>query len=112
MGPQDGIFSFHDIKETFGWYVSTVHDCWEQCSRDGTASKRQGFRQPLGTIERKDSRIRCTAVAHRTASAADIQAVVGTTVTQQTIRNQIPQEQLRARRPVACIPLTPSHCRL
>ncbi|GBL95403.1 hypothetical protein AVEN_154805-1 [Araneus ventricosus] len=49
------------------------------------------------------------AVMHRTASAAEIRAAVGTTVTQ---RNRLLQGQLRARRPVACIPLTPNHCRL
>ncbi|GBM16955.1 hypothetical protein AVEN_267340-1 [Araneus ventricosus] len=48
------------------------------------------------------------AVAHRTESAAEIRAAVGTTVTQRTVTNTLLQEQLRARRPVACIPLTPN----
>ncbi|GFY04549.1 transposable element Tcb2 transposase [Trichonephila clavipes] len=46
--------------------------------------------------------LRGTAVAHRTASAAEIRAAVGTTT----------NRQLRARRPIACIPLTPCYCRL
>ncbi|GFY04107.1 transposable element Tc1 transposase [Trichonephila clavipes] len=52
------------------------------------------------------------AVAHCTASTAEIRAAVGTTVTQQTVRSQLLQRQLRARHPVACIPLTSSHCHL
>ncbi|GFU05694.1 RNase H domain-containing protein [Trichonephila clavipes] len=65
-----------------------------QWSRDGTASRRPGSGRPRGTTEREDHR---TAVAHRTASAAEIQAAVGTTVTQRTVRNWLLQVQLRAR---------------
>ncbi|GBM83466.1 hypothetical protein AVEN_138319-1 [Araneus ventricosus] len=52
------------------------------------------------------------AVAHRTAPAAEIRAAVGTTVTQRTVTNRLLQGQLRAKRPIACIPLTPILCRL
>ncbi|GBL94676.1 Transposable element Tc1 transposase [Araneus ventricosus] len=52
------------------------------------------------------------AVAHRTASVAEIRAPVDTTVTQRTVTNRLLLGQLRARRPVACIPLSPIHCRL
>ncbi|GBM84571.1 hypothetical protein AVEN_33845-1 [Araneus ventricosus] len=52
------------------------------------------------------------AVAHHTASAADIRAAVGTKVTQRTVTNRLLQGQLRARSPVECIPLTSNHCHL
>ncbi|GBL78201.1 hypothetical protein AVEN_42769-1 [Araneus ventricosus] len=52
------------------------------------------------------------AVTRRTASAAEIRAAVGTTVTQRTVKNRLLQGLLRATRSVACIPLTPNHCRL
>ncbi|GFW06283.1 uncharacterized protein TNCV_37571 [Trichonephila clavipes] len=52
------------------------------------------------------------AVADRTASTAEIRAAIGTTMTQRTVRICLLQEQLRARLPIACIPLTPSNCRL
>ncbi|GBN05641.1 hypothetical protein AVEN_115893-1 [Araneus ventricosus] len=51
-------------------------------------------------------------VAHRTASATEIRAAVGTTVTQRTVSNRLLQGQLRTRRPVACIPLAPNHYHL
>ncbi|GBN75642.1 Transposable element Tc1 transposase [Araneus ventricosus] len=73
--------------------------------------KKTGF-WPRGTTEREDRRVRRMAVAHGTASGAEIRAAVGTTVTQRTVTNRLLQGQLRARRPVACIRLTPHHCRL
>ncbi|GBM94684.1 hypothetical protein AVEN_274906-1 [Araneus ventricosus] len=84
---REGGFSFRDIAERLGRNVSTMHDCSQQRSREGTASRRPGSRLPPGTTEREDSRIQRMAVAHRSAA-------------------------LRARRPVTCIPLTPNHCRL
>ncbi|GBM44006.1 hypothetical protein AVEN_218154-1 [Araneus ventricosus] len=69
-------------------YLSTVHDCWQQWSRGGTASRRPGSEQSHGTTEREDRCLRRMAMAH---------IVLG---------------QFRARRPIACIPLTPNHCRL
>ncbi|GBO21441.1 hypothetical protein AVEN_162580-1 [Araneus ventricosus] len=112
VGLREGGFSFRDIAERLGRNVSTVHDCWQQCSREGTASRRPGFGRPPGTTERDVHCVRRMAVAHRTASAAEIRAAVGTTVTQRTFRNRLLQGQLRARRPVSCIPLTPNHCLL
>ncbi|GBN78193.1 hypothetical protein AVEN_20715-1 [Araneus ventricosus] len=100
------------LKDLAGMYPSTVHDCCQQWSREGTASRRPGSRRPRGTTEREDRRVRRMAVAHRSASAAEIRAAVGTTVAQRTVTNRLLQGQLRARRPVVCIPLTPNHCRL
>ncbi|GBN55869.1 hypothetical protein AVEN_87235-1 [Araneus ventricosus] len=79
VGLREGGFSFRAIAERLGRNASTVHDCWQQWSREGTASRRPGSGRPRGTAEREDRRVR---------------------------------RQLRARRPVACIPLTPNHCRL
>ncbi|GBM00436.1 hypothetical protein AVEN_179241-1 [Araneus ventricosus] len=112
VGLREGGFSFRDIAERLGRNVSTVHDCWQQWSREDTASRRPDSGRPRGTTEREDRRVRRMAVAHRSASAAEIRAAVGTTVTQRTVTNRLLQGQLRARRPIACIPLTPNHCRL
>ncbi|GFS59082.1 transposable element Tc1 transposase [Trichonephila clavipes] len=53
-----------------------------------------------------------TVVMHRSAYATEIRVALGTTVTQGTVRNRLLQGQIRARRPVACFPPTPSHCSL
>ncbi|GBM87708.1 hypothetical protein AVEN_57225-1 [Araneus ventricosus] len=73
--------------------------------------KKTGFR-PRGNTEREDRGVRRMAVAHHTASESEIRAAVGTTVIQRTVTTRLFQGQLRARRLVACIPLTPNHCRL
>ncbi|GBM76208.1 hypothetical protein AVEN_55044-1 [Araneus ventricosus] len=83
VGLREGGFSFRDIAERLGRNVSTVHDCWQQWSREGTDSRRLGSGWPRGTTDR---RVRRMAVAHRTASAAEIRAAVGTTVTQRTVK--------------------------
>ncbi|GBO15116.1 hypothetical protein AVEN_231147-1 [Araneus ventricosus] len=107
VGLREGGFSFRDIAERLGRNVSTVHDCCQQWPRDGAASRRSSSGWPRGTTEREDRCVWSMAVAHRTASAAEIRAAVGTTVTQRTVTNWLLQGQ--ARRPVACIPLTPNH---
>ncbi|GBL96135.1 hypothetical protein AVEN_104359-1 [Araneus ventricosus] len=66
----------------------------------------------VALLRGEDRRVRRMAVAHRTASVVEFRAAVDTTVTQRTVTNRLLQGQLRARRPVTCIPLTPNHCRL
>ncbi|GBL78095.1 hypothetical protein AVEN_143390-1 [Araneus ventricosus] len=79
VGQREGGFSFRDIVERLGRNVSTVYDCWQQWSREGTASRRPGSGWPCDTTEREDRRVRRMTVAHGTASAAEIRAAVGTT---------------------------------
>ncbi|GBN76927.1 hypothetical protein AVEN_200071-1 [Araneus ventricosus] len=112
VGIREGGFSFRDVSERIGRNVSTVHDFWQQWSREGTASSRKGSGRPRGTAEREDRRVRRLSVAHRTASSAEFRAAVGNTVTQRTVTNHLLQGQLGAIRPVACILLTSNHCRL
>ncbi|GFU85703.1 transposable element Tc1 transposase [Trichonephila clavipes] len=68
----------------------------EQWSRDDTASRKQGSVWPRGTNEREARRIRSTTVSHRTASATENPAAVGTTLTKQTFRIRLLQEQPQA----------------
>src|SRR5215813_6521021 len=89
IGIREGGFSFLNIAERLGRNVSTVHDCWQQWSRKGATSRRPGSGRPCATTEREDCHIRRMAVAHRTASAAEIRAAVDTTVTQRTVRNRL-----------------------
>ncbi|GBL97074.1 hypothetical protein AVEN_254116-1 [Araneus ventricosus] len=91
VGLREGGFSFRDITERLGRNVPTVHDCWQQWSREGAASRRPRSGRPRGTTEREDRRVRRMAVAHRIASAAEIRAAVGTTVTQRTVTNRLLQ---------------------
>ncbi|GFU05685.1 transposable element Tc1 transposase [Trichonephila clavipes] len=94
-----------DTAERLRRNVSIVHDFWVQWSRDGTASRRPGSGRPRGTTEREDHR---TAVAHRTASAAEIQVAVGTTVTKELLEIGY----FKYSSEPGTKQLTPSHCRL
>ncbi|GBL86630.1 hypothetical protein AVEN_78210-1 [Araneus ventricosus] len=87
VGLREGGFSFLDIAERLGRNVSTVHDCWQQWSRGRYCLKKTGSGMPRGTTEREDRRVRRMAVAHRTASAPEIRAAVGTTVIQRKALN-------------------------
>ncbi|GBM44754.1 hypothetical protein AVEN_83881-1 [Araneus ventricosus] len=58
VGLREYGFSFGNIAESLGRNVSTVHDCWQQWSKEGTASRRPGSGQPRGTTEKKDRRLR------------------------------------------------------
>ncbi|GFX59971.1 HTH_Tnp_Tc3_2 domain-containing protein [Trichonephila clavipes] len=96
--------------QRLGRNVSTVHDCYEQGSSNGSALRRPGFVGIRGTTERKDRCIRSKTVAHCTAPVAEIRSAISTTMTQRTIGNRSLQGQLRVRCSVVCIPLTPGHC--
>ncbi|GFU93359.1 transposable element Tc1 transposase [Trichonephila clavipes] len=61
-------------------------------------SRRQSSGRLRVIIERRDRRIQRTAVAHRTASVAEIRTAVGATVTQRTVRNPSLQGQLQTSR--------------
>ncbi|GFV93614.1 uncharacterized protein TNCV_1989261 [Trichonephila clavipes] len=42
IGLREGGLSSRDIAKRLGQNVSTAYDCWEQSSRDGTASRKPG----------------------------------------------------------------------
>ncbi|GBM70360.1 hypothetical protein AVEN_151494-1 [Araneus ventricosus] len=50
VGLREGGFSFRDIAERLGRNVSTVHDRWQQWSREGTASRRPGSGRHIGIL--------------------------------------------------------------
>lgn len=54
---KDG-FSVGDIVETVGRNISSVYDCSQQSSREGTASRKSGSgRWPHGTTQREESTV-------------------------------------------------------
>ncbi|GFX81105.1 HTH_Tnp_Tc3_2 domain-containing protein [Trichonephila clavipes] len=72
------------LKDLFGMRPL----CIEQWLRDGTASRRPSLGRPRDSTESEDHRVRLTAVAHSTVLEAEIQAAVGITVKQGTLRNR------------------------
>lgn len=82
-----------------------IADSW---SRESITLRRLKSASPRDTTEGEDRRVGRTAVAHRSASEADIRAVLGTIVIQRTDTNRLLQGHLR----LQGHPLTPKHCRL
>ncbi|GFT11557.1 uncharacterized protein TNCV_2523711 [Trichonephila clavipes] len=69
---REGGCSVRGIAERLGRNIFNVPEFREQWLVDGTFSRRLCSGWPRGTIERKDRHIWPTAVAHCTASAAEI----------------------------------------
>ncbi|GFV62897.1 uncharacterized protein TNCV_472391 [Trichonephila clavipes] len=109
--PKKRWISFCDITERLGTQ-------YPQCMIVESSDQRMVLQEDqvpdgqVALLRGKTTVFVCMAVAHCTASAAEIRAAIGTKVTQRTVRNRLLQGQLKVRRPVACIPLSPSHCRL
>ncbi|GFX44109.1 HTH_Tnp_Tc3_2 domain-containing protein [Trichonephila clavipes] len=109
VGLLEGELSLPDIAERLCINVSNLHDSREQWSSDASAS-RPGFMWSCSSTEREDHSIRLMAGAHHTASVVEILAAVGAIV-KQPVRSRLLHKQLQAKHPLACIPLTSSHCR-
>lgn len=58
-----------------------MHDYWQQWSMEGIALERPASEWLCGTTEKEYNCIQCMALVHHTASAAEIQIAIGTTVT-------------------------------
>ncbi|GFV78576.1 transposable element Tc1 transposase [Trichonephila clavipes] len=112
IGLREGGFSVHDIAERLARNVSIVLD-FDSSGQGMVQPQKERVSGGLGALLKGETAVfgvwpRCTV----TASVAEVRAAVGTTVTQCTVRNRLFQRQLQARHPVACVPLTPSHCLL
>ncbi|GFS66485.1 transposable element Tc1 transposase [Trichonephila clavipes] len=107
IGLRKGGFSFRDMAERFCQNISTAHDCWEQWSRDGTASRRPGYRQAIWYYwERRPP---YSAYAHRSRKKFELELYHSTKT---LLEIGYFKEHLITSCNVACIPLTPSHCHL
>ncbi|UYV69295.1 hypothetical protein LAZ67_6003159 [Cordylochernes scorpioides] len=71
--------------------------------------RQDGSGRPRATTERKDRAIVRMAVAAPESTVSTIQRVTGTQVSKMTINRRLRELNLRARRPLRCLPLTPVH---
>ncbi|UYV65957.1 GSPT1 [Cordylochernes scorpioides] len=71
--------------------------------------RQDGSGRPRATTEREDRAIVRMAVAAPESTLSTIQRVTGTQVSKMTINRQLRERNLRARRPLRCLPLTPVH---
>ncbi|GBN00908.1 hypothetical protein AVEN_114787-1 [Araneus ventricosus] len=83
---------------------------------DGNVSRCYSTGRPRVTTPNEDRYLAVTAKRNRRSTASDLSrqlsSATGTTVSRQTVYRRLGHIGLYARRPVRCVPLTATHCRL
>ncbi|GFV84786.1 uncharacterized protein TNCV_4297681 [Trichonephila clavipes] len=83
---------------------------------DGNVSRCYSTGRPRVTTPNEDRYLAVTAKRNKRSSASDLSrqlsSATGTTVSRQTVHRRLGHIGLYARRPVICVPLTATHCRL
>ncbi|UYV71668.1 hypothetical protein LAZ67_8004049 [Cordylochernes scorpioides] len=88
---------------------AAIRQCWQKWVNNGSMQCQDGSGRPRATTEREDRAIVRMAVAAPESTLSTIQRVTGTQVSKMTINRRLRERNLRARRPLRCLPLTPVH---
>ncbi|GFV15686.1 HTH_Tnp_Tc3_2 domain-containing protein [Trichonephila clavipes] len=96
---------------------SVISRLWQRFQDDGNVSRCYSIgRPPQVTTPNEDRYLAVTAKRNRRSTASDLSrqlsSATGTTVSKQTVYRRLEHIGLYARRPVRCVPLTETHCRL
>ncbi|UYV70264.1 Transposase [Cordylochernes scorpioides] len=83
--------------------------CWQKWVNNGRLQRQDGSGRSRATTKREDRAIVRMAVAAPESTLSTIQRVTGTQVSKVTINRRLREWNLRARRPLRCLPLTPVH---
>ncbi|GFT44106.1 transposable element Tc1 transposase [Trichonephila clavipes] len=87
-------------------------NCWEQWTREGTQARKTGFGATRKTTRREDRRIVRKALENPTVIRSTIRADVGVAIVPQTISRHLAEENLKSKRLLRALPLTPEHRQL
>ncbi|GBN80434.1 hypothetical protein AVEN_196681-1, partial [Araneus ventricosus] len=89
---------------------------WQRSQDDGNVSRCYSTGRPRVTTPNEDRYLAVTAKRNRRSTASDLSrqlsSATGTTVSRQTVYRRLGHIGLYARRPVRCVPLIATHCRL
>ncbi|UYV72285.1 K02A2.6-like, partial [Cordylochernes scorpioides] len=88
---------------------AAIRRYWQKWVNNGSMQRQDGGGRPRATTEREDRAIVRMAVAAPESTLSTIQRVTGTQVSKMTINRRLRERNLRARRPLRCLPLTPVH---
>ncbi|KFM64338.1 Transposable element Tc1 transposase, partial [Stegodyphus mimosarum] len=104
------------VPDELGTAQSVISRLWQRFQDDGNVSRRYSTGRPRVTTPNEDRYLAVTANSNRWSTASDLfrqlSSATGTTISRQTVYRRLGQIGLYARRPVRCIPLTTTHCRL
>ncbi|GFX58874.1 HTH_Tnp_Tc3_2 domain-containing protein [Trichonephila clavipes] len=107
-----------EVSEELGIAQSIISRLWQRFQDDGNVSRCYSTGRPRVTTPNEDRYIylAVTAKRNRRSTASDLSrqlsSATGTTVSSQTVYRRLGHIGLYARRPVRCVPLTATYCRL
>ncbi|GFY01496.1 transposable element Tcb1 transposase [Trichonephila clavipes] len=107
-----------EVSEELGIAQSVISRLWQRFQDDGNVSRCYSTGRPRVTTPNEDRYIylAVTAKRNRRSTESDLSrqlsSATGTTVSRQTMYRRLGHIGLYARRPVRCVPLTATHCRL
>ncbi|GFT99415.1 transposable element Tcb1 transposase [Trichonephila clavipes] len=105
-----------EVSEELGITQSVIFRLWQRFQDDGNVSRCYSTGHPRVTTPNEDRYLAVTAKRNRRSTASDLSrqfsSATGTTVSSQTVYRRLGHIGLYARRPVRCVPLTATHCRL
>ncbi|GFT54095.1 HTH_Tnp_Tc3_2 domain-containing protein [Trichonephila clavipes] len=105
-----------EVSEELGVTQSVFFRLWKRLQDDGNVSRCYSTGRPRVTTPKEDRYLAVTAKRKRWSTASDLSrqlsSATGMTVSRRTVYRRLGQLGLYARRPVRCVPLTTTHCRL
>ncbi|GFW32061.1 transposable element Tcb1 transposase [Trichonephila clavipes] len=105
-----------EVSEKFGIAQCVISRLWQRFQDDGNVSRCYSTGRPRVTTPNEDRYLAVTAKRNRLSTASDLSrqlsSATGTIVSRQTVYRRLGHIGLYARRPVRCVPLTATHCRL
>ncbi|GFX01604.1 transposable element Tcb1 transposase [Trichonephila clavipes] len=105
-----------EVSEELGIAQSVISRLWQRFQDDGNVSRCYSTGRPRVKTPNEDRYLAVTAKRNRRRTASDLSrqlsSATGTTVSRQTVYRRLGHIGLYARRPVGCVPLTATHCRL
>ncbi|GFT62836.1 HTH_Tnp_Tc3_2 domain-containing protein [Trichonephila clavipes] len=105
-----------EVSEELGIAQNVISRLWTRFQDDGKGGRCYSTDRPRLTTPNEDQYLAVTAKRNRWSTASDLSrqlsSTTGTTVSRQTVYRRLGHIGLYARRPVRCVPLTATHCRL
>ncbi|GFW84143.1 transposable element Tcb1 transposase [Trichonephila clavipes] len=105
-----------EVSEELGIFQSVISRLWQRFQDDGSVSRYYSTGHPRVTMPNEDRYLTVIAKRNRRSTASDLyrqlSSATGTTVSRQTMYRRLEHIGLYASRPVRCVPLTATHCRL
>ncbi|KFM62714.1 Transposable element Tcb1 transposase, partial [Stegodyphus mimosarum] len=105
-----------EVSDELGIAQTVISRLWQLFQDDGNVNRRYSTGHPRVTTPNEDRYLAVTAKRNRRSTASDLScqlySATGTKISSQTAYRRLGQIGLYARRPVRCVPLIATHCRL